>query len=248
MTAELVFRDLKDAFPDPNGLKALPVEIVGGLILKVLKDGWPRGQYGGMQLYGFVSVMREAYRRQELDRELLEQIGVAWQFLVSEYMLAIYPDTNASNGFVFITAKGRQAANQEDMARFIAAKKLPIENLHPSLRDSIYPNFLHGDYDTAVFQAFKEVEIKVREAGHYTATDYGVDLMNRAFNEQSGPLSDANLPEAEKKAMRALFAGAIGLFKNPQSHREVGLESPEATIELIQLASALLRLVDRNAT
>jgi hypothetical protein len=49
--------------------------------------------------------------------------------------------------------------------------------------------------------------------------------------------------KAEREAMAHLFAGAIGLFKNPSSHRNVG-PVPEATAELIYFAKYLLRLVE----
>jgi len=41
--------------------------------------------------------------------------------------------------------------------------------------------FLRGDYDVAIFQAFKEVEVAVRTRGGFSATDIGTDLMRRAF-------------------------------------------------------------------
>jgi hypothetical protein len=44
-----------------------------------------------------------------------------------------------------------------------------------------------------------------------------------------------------------LFSGAIGLFKNPTSHRAVGYDDPDIASEVILLADLLLRLLDHVA-
>jgi hypothetical protein len=49
---------------------------------------------------------------------------------------------------------------------------------------------------------------------------------------------------AEQEAMANLFAGSIGLYKNPQSHRHVPTHAEDAA-EVIVFASQLLRIVDR---
>jgi len=97
-------------------------------------------------------------------------------------------------------------------------------------------------YDTAIFQAFKEVEVKVREVGSFPPEEIGVSLMRKAFAPEIGPLSDTHTPRAEQEALAHLFAGAIGCYKNPHSHRSVTI-SPEEAVEMIILASHLLGIV-----
>lgn len=48
-----------------------------------------------------------------------------------------------------------------------------------------------------------------------------------------------------KVGMMQLFAGAIGTFKNPPSHRQVEYADPTEVSEVVMLADLLMRILDR---
>ena len=120
---------------------------------------------------------------------------------------------------------------------------LPEHEFHPMIPQNVWSSFSQGAYGSAVFEAFKQVEIAVRKAGNYAEADHGVPLMRKAFHQDNGNLTDTNQQSAERVAIEHLFVGAIGYCRNPLGHREINLSAEEA-VEMIFLASYLLRIVD----
>jgi uncharacterized protein (TIGR02391 family) len=112
------------------------------------------------------------------------------------------------------------------------------------IREDVWALYHRGKYDTAVFGAMKALEVGVREAAGLSAADIGKDLMRKAFDVKSGPLTDMTVEPAERQARSDLFAGAIGSYKNPLSHRHMYLDDPDEAAEIIMLASHLFRIVE----
>lgn len=163
----------------------------------------------------------------------------AWSWLVREGFLALAPnDMNGQNHFV--TRAGEAVAQLDDVDAWRKASLLP-DHFDPALARYVKPLFSRGDYDTAVFRAFKEVETRVRKKSGFSS-EYGRGLMLKAFGE-TGPLMAG---DAEgRKAARELFAGAISFCKNPSSHHEIDFEDPREVVDMISFANQLLRIVDR---
>ncbi len=226
--------------PDAEALLALEPEELAGVVLQYLVSSGSEGQ---LNRYNFslphtVKEYPPEYR-ESISMALME----AWVWLEREGLLAPKPGTQGE--WIFVTRRGRQLATPKDLQAYRRGNLLPRQSLHPRLAQKVWASFLRGDYDTAVFQAFKEVEVRVREAGGYSEMDLGVDLMRKAYSPDNGPLTDKEAPKSEQEALAHLFAGAIGLYKNPHSHRNVALEPQEAT-EMIVLASHLLSITDRR--
>jgi hypothetical protein len=82
--------------------------------------------------------------------------------------------------------------------------------------------------------------VAVWEAAGLQPTDIGAALMRKAFDVNSGPLRNMDAVSAERQALSDLFAGAIGAYKNPHSHRNVALDEPDEAAEIILIANHLL--------
>jgi len=103
---------------------------------------------------------------------------------------------------------------------------------------------MKGDYDTAVFKAFLTLEDLVRKRAQLGDEQIGVPMMRKAFHAHTGPLTDKTEHEGEREALMHLMAGVMGRFKNPTSHKFPGLKDPATAIEILQLASLLVRVAE----
>jgi uncharacterized protein (TIGR02391 family) len=236
-------------FPTPEPLLELTPDELAPILLQLAKARRQSGMFWPSSVpqvtvgTGMTSANEFGYPYHTKARvETL--LNETWAYLSREGYIMPAPDTNGRNGWMVLTSDGESVGSKEDFDRIRAAREFPKSSLHPSIAKKVYSAIMRGELDEAVFAAFKAVEVAVREAGGYNATDIGVPLMRKAFDAKNGPLADQSQPEAEREALCHLFAGAIGSYKNPHSHRTVALTDHREAQEQVLLATHLLRIVE----
>ncbi|RZE68248.1 TIGR02391 family protein [Streptomyces albidoflavus] len=226
-------------------VRELPTRDVALLLLQHLASGNGRA----LQLNSVVgSTVARAYEGEPDVDALLDVLADAWSWLESRALLA--RDRTQNEVFRRVSREGIELAkNPIGLAHFEAGQRLSGP-LHPALEGPVRTNFNLGEYELASFAAMKAVEVGVREASGLDNSLVGVHLMRAAFQpykngKAGGPLADAEAEGGEQEAASALFAGAMGAYKNPPSHRTVKFDDPIEAAEIIQFADLLLRQVDR---
>lgn len=212
----------------------LPIDALAILVLEdyVAGDGW-----------NWQNWMRESEQHGTArDPEISLALSEAWGWLMTHGLVVRDPSQSSSDAYK-ISRLGRETLKY-GVARLAAGERLGIA-LHPRLAQRIQQQFLLGEFELAVFAAMKEVEVRVRELASGSQSLLGVKLMQLAFSAEKGVLTDPEADPGERVAMMELFKGAIGLFKNPSSHRPVDYDDPTLASEVILFADLLLRLLDQ---
>ncbi len=240
---------IHELIPDAEELLALePEEIAPVLLQAISSSGDAMSPSRAIKRGNFflpASSPVNGYPPQYRNR-IYEALAAAWVWLQREGMLLPVPGQQDPD-WVFVSQRGRAVTSKENFAAYRSSQLLPHKVLHPVIASSTFALFMRGHYDTVVFEAFRAVEVAVRNATGLPQTLVGTDLMRKAFSVQTGPLTDASLVASEQQAMSDLFAGAMGLFKNPTSHRLAAIDKPQDAVDLVMFANYLLRLVDQRA-
>jgi uncharacterized protein (TIGR02391 family) len=181
---------------------------------------------------------------QSRRREAEIAVAEAWNWLTVQGLLIQEPGSNGNNGWLLLSRRAETLLSSKAFSSYASTVGFPKKLLHPVIADDVWIDLARGDFETAVFKAFRAVEIAVRDAGGFNASDVGTQLMRKAFDRSSGSLTDLSQPEAEREALAHLFAGALGSYKNPHSHRTVTISDIGEAQEMVVLASHLLRIVE----
>ena len=240
---------LLSLFPNPKTLLALAPEELGGVLLELVPGITQRDDKFLMEAFVHQLYPSNIQGYPEgVRRSVNLAVAEAQSWLESQGLMIHDPQQPAQ--WMVLTRRGKTLRTRADIEAFRKGQMLPVELLQPALADKVWPQFLRGDHEVAVFQAFKEIEVAVRKGANAKGASYpddlvGTKLMRSAFQPETGPLRNAALVAAEREAEMHLFAGAIGHAKNPTSHRDLTL-TPEEAARLVVFASHLLSIVEQR--
>jgi uncharacterized protein (TIGR02391 family) len=227
---------LADILPTAPSLLALSPEDLGMVLIQMFQGrSEPRFVLSDyvMPFYSGDNPPYAYNTKQSVTRAIAE----AWQWLLTEGLIIQDPEQSAD--YFCLTRKGRTLKTNVDIEAYKQGHVLPVSLLHPRLAEKVLPMFTRGDYEVAVFQAFKELEVTVRRLAKLPDDLVGVKLMREAFKPEHGPLAQKDTIVGEQVAVMELYAGAMGHFKNPPSHRDVTIRR-NAAAQVICFASYLL--------
>ena len=163
--------ELLRKIPTAEILLSLEPEELGGILLPIFQT-----RSGGTRSLNWWNYIREFHQSQEVyprqyiepvSRAIMEAIG----WMISSGLLAHDPeDSNGHN--LFVTRRGMEVNTADHFHDFLQASLLNPKPLHTIVAQKAWPTFIRGKFDTAVFEAFKEVEVAVRTACKYEAHEW----------------------------------------------------------------------------
>jgi uncharacterized protein (TIGR02391 family) len=227
--------------PDADAVLAMSIPDLAGYVLESLavagvgSSNWNRRNFCGAAMSEFVPPKTGGHK------DVGVAVSAAWSWLEVNGFICRNPEQD--NDWFVPTALGKSVQKHADVRKMVSGTQLPEHFLHPELLLHARPLFLQSRFETAVFEAFKELEVNIRAASGLGDGMIGVPLVQAAFHPENGPLTDHGVEKGERVALMNLMAGALGSYKNPSSHRRVQITAQEAR-EMLVLASHLLRIVD----
>jgi hypothetical protein len=182
--------------------------------------------------------------RRALERKLNAAFRKAFEQLESWELIEPAEGENGKNGYIVLTKKGGQLGTAGRLRESAATATASGRDVAPRVaRRRAYGLSRRQIWQGGLWR-LQDCGGQVRKAAHLSEAEHGGVLMQIAFNEKNGPLTDPNESPAQQKAVRMLFEGALGRFRNPEGHtNRVFADSMEPMQELM-LASRLLTLLE----
>ncbi len=164
-------------------------------------------------------------------------------FLDRAGLLVDVPNQLGSH-FFRLSRAGARAASDPAAPFSTVASQESRTLLHPRVAEAALGDLERGRPDIAVFAAFREPEIAVREVAGVTS--HAKDTFYDAFairGKSRGPLVPHNMETGEVISLREMMAGAYGFSRNPSAHRNV--QNDTQAMRLLIIASALFSVLEQ---
>lgn len=136
----------------------------------------------------------------------------------------------------------RSPMNEPKQHSIVVSEGWNLE-IHPEIYAKCWHLYTARKYDDSILNATKSLEVAIRTKARLSNEIVGAALVNRAFKPDKPILRYSNI-EAEQEGMMSLLRGMIQVFKNPQSHRFVGVQSKSECLSVLLMCSNLLFIIE----
>jgi hypothetical protein len=241
--------------PTLQDLKVLSVSKQAQLLLRRLATQYPRSDmsFGKMNLELGVHAadLASGYPGNEVMAVKNLLLGAPWKRLESDGFIR----DNGQN-FFHVTMEGYEAAKQAE-AFFVNRDVIDaLKLLHPDFRGYTH-YFLENKLQQAVAAAFERYENRLNEIRDGSKDSKvmavsGYPLVYKLFT--TGILkepypnlgSNPSAKDAYQQGLAGIMSGGVSWFRNARTHEKHNLPSPspEETLELLFVASYLMRMLD----
>ena len=123
--------------------------------------------------------------------------------------------------------------------------RVTVAGLHPQIQLVSGDLYVDRHFDQAIFEAFKAVEVRVRQMSAIDAS--GRDLMATAFGDTRRIIVTDHTGRSgtdEQEGWKLIFMGAMQGIRNPKGHEQAREIDAEESLEYLAFASLLMRKLD----
>ena len=197
------------------------------------------------------SYLKEYNRLLCIIKELRPEVASDFELMKTTWLENV--DSNADTNIVIKTRIDYQTSRllrrindyDETSPSILAYKILKGMGLHAEVIKVSEKLFCDGHYSSAIFEAFKTVEIAVKNKSGLNLS--GRDLMAQAFNIPNPLIKIKALAtqtdKNEQEGFKFLFMGAMEGIRNPEAHEKDAQPTPYESLEYLALASLLLKKI-----
>lgn len=223
-------------------LRPMPLMLLKKRFLKVLCAELTKGKTLDYQPI-FLSAIPKFFSIPPLSNKEFQVCEIAVQELARDHYIKKIPNEKYK---YTLTPLGYKVATKDiDEMKLPHLDRFELLIQRYDLMIKVSTDCTTGDFESAVFKAFKLLEERVRVKTNQSQAVIGVTLMDNAFKPEGGLLKHPRaLTKAEQKGIHFMMRGAISFFKNPSSHRTVDWDDPNKLADVLGFAKFLLDLVD----